>query len=208
MIVLGAVYAWQHQHQLLRWWQSSTNNNVGAVSTSHIVVYSAEGCSPCDAAVMLLRSAGQRVERRHIDSDEAAREAFEQADGQALPMIVDGSRVMQGFNPELLKSWYSERAQNKWRLEQLGIYKAGERREPILYGTTWCPYCAAARQYFAQHGIAFRDLDIEHDAEAKRQHASLGFSGVPVIIYADMVSSGFSAQAMDMKRQWVGDGSR
>lgn len=206
LILLGGLYAWQNQYQLKRWWRLQS----GAVpaASAGISVYTARGCGPCEEAIRLLQGAGQSVNVRNVDEDAAARAEFDGAGGGAMPLIVDGAREMRGFNPELLSAWYVERSRNAQRLDQAGVYRAGEARLPVLYGTVWCPYCAQARKYFDENGMAFRDLDIERDAEAKRQYDALGLSGVPVIVYEDMIWNGFSERSMDERRQWVSDGFR
>lgn len=208
LLVLGVVYGWQHKPGVTRWWHRQVAASgiapQAVTSSSAIKVYTANGCSPCEAAVDLLQDAGLQVSVLDVNEDEAAKAELEDAGG-GLPLIIDGGRQMQGFDPDFLAQWYVERPRNKVRLEQMGVYRAGEARLPILYGTDWCGYCAAARQYFTDHGMTYRDLDIEHDAEAKRQYDTLGLSGVPVMVYEDMIWNGFSAAGLDAKRQWVGD---
>jgi glutaredoxin len=204
LVLLGGLYAWQNQYELKRWWR--VQSGAAPVTSAGITIYTARGCGPCEQAIRLLQGGGQSVTVRNIDTDASARAEFEDAGAGAMPLIVDGAREMRGFNPELLTAWYVERVRTGQRLEQAGVYRAGEARLPVLYGTTWCPYCAQARKYFDDKGIAFRDLDIEHDAEAKRQYEALGLSGVPVMVYEGMIWNGFSAQGMDERRKWVGDG--
>lgn len=207
-LVLGGAYAWQHEKDIKRWWrQQAAASGMAApvtASSSGIKLYTANGCGPCEAAVDLLQAAGVQVAVLNIDEDEAAKAEFEDVGG-SLPLILDGGRQTQGFDQEFLTQWYVERSRNRAQLDRVGAYRAGEARLPILYGTAWCGYCAAERKYFADKGIAYRDLDIEHDAEAKRQYDALGLSGVPVTVYEDMIWSGFSAASLDAKRQWVGD---
>ncbi|MGH8491767.1 MAG: glutaredoxin family protein [Moraxellaceae bacterium] len=206
LMLLGIFYAWQHQPEIKRWWR--VQGGVQSVTAAGVSVYTARGCGPCEDAIRLLQGAGQSVTVRNVDEDDAARAEFEDAGGGMMPLIVDGAREMRGFNPELLSGWYVERARTAKKLDQLGVYRPGEARVPLLYGTTWCPYCAQARKYFDAHGMKFRDLDVEHDAEAKRQYDALGLSGIPVMVYEDMIWNGFSEQGMDERRQWVGDGFR
>lgn len=207
LILLGGLYAWQNQHELKRWWRVQSGAAPVAASAG-VSVYTANGCGPCEDAISLLQSAGQAVTVLNVDEDPAAKVQFDDAGGGMMPLVVDGAREMRGFNPDLLSGWYIERPRNAARLEQVGIYRAGEAHIPVLFGTTWCPYCAQARAYFSDHGMAYRDLDIEHDAAAKRQYDALGLSGIPVMVYEDMIWNGFSAQSMDDRRKWVGDGYR
>jgi glutaredoxin 3 len=61
-----------------------------------------------------------------------------------------------------------------------------------VYGTTWCGYCHAAKQYFDKMGITYKDVDIEKDPLAaayitqKTQQ-----NGVPVIQIDDDFVIGF-----------------
>jgi glutaredoxin len=62
----------------------------------------------------------------------------------------------------------------------------------ILYGTTWCGVCAAAREYFAKNGIEYTYMDIESSTQAYEEHKKLGGNGVPYIVVGDEVVHGFS----------------
>lgn len=62
----------------------------------------------------------------------------------------------------------------------------------VLYATSWCGYCKAAREFFAANGIEYIDLDIERSATAQQGHRELGGGGVPVIVVGDTVIHGFN----------------
>jgi len=66
------------------------------------------------------------------------------------------------------------------------------RKKVVMYSTSWCGYCKKARNYFSSQGIAFSELDIEKDANAKRQYDSMGGRGVPVILVGEKRMNGFS----------------
>jgi len=66
----------------------------------------------------------------------------------------------------------------------------------VLYGTEWCGYCAQARDYLNERGVAFTDLDIETSERAKREHAALGGQGVPLILVGDHKLKGYNAQSL------------
>lgn len=200
LLVMGGAWGWQHKVEVKRWWRSHAGE---AVAAPGVQVYTAAGCDICERAAVLIESAGMAVTRRAVDSDESARAEFED-EGGSLPLIVDGNRRMNGYSEELLRSWYLERPRNRERLDRAGVYLTGGERLPVIYGTDWCGVCAEARKYFHDNGIAFRDLDIERDGEARRQYDMLGLPGVPVVVYEDMIWNGFSAQLMDVRRAWVG----
>lgn len=35
-----------------------------------------------------------------------------------------------------------------------------------IYTTSWCPYCSGAKAALDAQGIAYREIDIEHEPEA------------------------------------------
>lgn len=198
-LALGAAWGWQHQYELRRWWRAQV---MGVPAPSGVQVITAQGCAPCERAADLIEGAGVPVARRAVESDADARDELAAAGGR-LPLIIDGPRRMQGFSEEILRNWYVERDSNRQLLDRTGIYREGEARIPVLYGTDWCGYCAVARAWFKAQGMAYRDLDIERDAEAKRQYDAIGLPGVPVVVYEDMIWNGFSDEAMNVRRQWV-----
>ncbi len=66
----------------------------------------------------------------------------------------------------------------------------------VLFATSWCGYCARARDYFARNGIEYLDLDIERNADANAEHEALGGRGVPVILVKDKLLHGWDEAAL------------
>ena len=66
-----------------------------------------------------------------------------------------------------------------------------------MFSTSWCPHCKRAKAYFAQKGVAFREVDIEASEAGNREFRTYGGKGVPLIIVGDKRMRGFSAEAMD-----------
>jgi glutaredoxin 3 len=56
----------------------------------------------------------------------------------------------------------------------------------VLYSTSWCPHCKAAKEYLTQNNIPFINRDVELDSDAMdlltRKYKS---QGVPVIVIGD-----------------------
>jgi glutaredoxin len=74
----------------------------------------------------------------------------------------------------------------------------------VVYGTSWCGYCARARAYLTSRGIPFVDKDVEHDREARdeiaRKCAAAGmrFTGsVPVLDVYGRIIRGFDPGRID-----------
>ena len=62
----------------------------------------------------------------------------------------------------------------------------------ILFGTSWCPYCAQARALFARLGVNYVEFDIERDRDGERfarQHLKL--RSVPNIVIGNRVLVGY-----------------
>jgi len=71
-------------------------------------------------------------------------------------------------------------------------------RNVVMFTTSGCGYCGAARRFFADNGISFVEYDIERDPEGTRKFEQKGFKGygVPVILIDDEVIRGFNEQAL------------
>src|SRR6185503_3139537 len=61
-----------------------------------------------------------------------------------------------------------------------------------MYATSWCPYCAKARAYFARRNIAYVEVDIEKSKEGRAEYDRLGARGIPVILVGPQRMNGFS----------------
>jgi thioredoxin reductase (NADPH) len=57
----------------------------------------------------------------------------------------------------------------------------------IVYSTTWCPDCKRSKRFLSEHRIPYRNVDIEHSAEAADfvQEINSGMRIVPTIIFPD-----------------------
>ena len=67
----------------------------------------------------------------------------------------------------------------------------------VLYATSWCPYCAQARAYFAKKGVPYIEHDVEKSAAANAEFKRLGGRGVPLIVHGANVMRGFREQSLD-----------
>ncbi|HJT03913.1 MAG TPA: mycoredoxin [Pseudonocardiaceae bacterium] len=56
-----------------------------------------------------------------------------------------------------------------------------------MYSTVWCGYCRRLKAQLDRAGIAFREVDIEHDATAASFVAGVngGNQTVPTVLLAD-----------------------
>jgi glutaredoxin len=62
----------------------------------------------------------------------------------------------------------------------------------VMFGTSWCPYCAKARAVFAAKGVRYTELDLERDSSAADfQRDVMGLGGFPTIVIGNRVTQGF-----------------
>jgi glutaredoxin-like YruB-family protein len=71
----------------------------------------------------------------------------------------------------------------------------------VLYSTSWCPHCKAAKEYFTRNDIAFINRDVELDSAALALLTGKYQSqGVPVIVIGEdaEVLRGFDEKRFEM----------
>jgi glutaredoxin-like YruB-family protein len=62
----------------------------------------------------------------------------------------------------------------------------------IVFSTPTCTYCTAAKKYFREKGIKFKDVDVSRDMAAARDMVRRsGQQGVPVIDIGGKIVVGF-----------------
>ncbi|MET1079578.1 MAG: DUF4124 domain-containing protein [Pseudomonas sp.] len=64
----------------------------------------------------------------------------------------------------------------------------------VMYGASWCGYCAKARRYFAANGIAYIEYDVDKQPQARKRFDALGGQGLPLFVYNGATHSGFSVE--------------
>jgi glutaredoxin-like YruB-family protein len=69
-----------------------------------------------------------------------------------------------------------------------------------IYTTQTCPYCAAAKRFFQNHGIGFEEIDVGSDpAKAQEMVQKSGQMGVPVIDVDGEIIVGFQKGKLEEK---------
>ncbi len=65
-------------------------------------------------------------------------------------------------------------------------------KEVTIYSTPVCHYCQAAKEYFKNNNIEFKEFDVASDADKRQEMIEMtGQMGVPVIRIEDDVVIGF-----------------
>ena len=82
----------------------------------------------------------------------------------------------------------------QWRQVDAAEINQQHGSDVVMYTTSWCGYCAKARQILNKQGVSFVALDIEQSADANAEMKSLGGYGVPVLVINGEVIKGFDQQ--------------
>ncbi|MBK8432497.1 MAG: NrdH-redoxin [Chloroflexi bacterium] len=57
----------------------------------------------------------------------------------------------------------------------------------LMYSTTWCGDCRRAKNFFNEYGVAFTEINIEHEPDAAEivRRLNGGYQSVPTILFPD-----------------------
>lgn len=109
---------------------------------------------------------------------------------EAKAKLEARSKVKRGRRPTK-----RQRLETKDTAVRTGASKAPK---VILFATSWCPSCRAARSFFKLRGVPFKEVDVEKDAQAREQYLSIEQSFrlkpgvVPLIMVNGRPFQGFS----------------
>lgn len=84
----------------------------------------------------------------------------------------------------------------QWRQVDAAEVNQQHGADVVMYTTSWCGYCAKARELLNSQRVPFVELDIERSAEANAEMKSLGGHGVPVIVVKGEVIKGFDQRRL------------
>src|SRR5947209_4936568 len=74
----------------------------------------------------------------------------------------------------------------------------GTEPRVTIYTSNDCHWCGKAKQYLAQRGVAYREINVEEDDAAGATAMQLsGQRGTPVITVGTQVIVGFQRRALD-----------
>jgi glutaredoxin 3 len=97
-----------------------------------------------------------------------------------------------------LDSLLAERARTQPRTAASGSSSAtAGTRQVIMYTTSTCPACRAAKEYFARKGVHYEERDVNNSSSAREEFQRLGGTGVPLILVGNEKMEGFSAKRLD-----------
>lgn len=75
--------------------------------------------------------------------------------------------------------------------------RAPQAEQVMMLSASWCGYCAKARDWFVQRGVAYCEYDIEHSPAGAERYARGGVHGIPQIFIGDEMIVGFDRDALE-----------
>ncbi len=67
----------------------------------------------------------------------------------------------------------------------------------LMYTTTRCPACIAAKQYLARRGVPYREINVENDRDGMAEFQKRGGRAVPLIVVKGRQMVGFDERELD-----------
>ena len=157
-------------------------------SNNSVEIFTYTDCGAhCDDALDVLRQRGIEFTHYDVQADDAALAHWKKrGGGNNFPTTMIGDSRIQGFYRTQYTHFLAKHfgidmlGQTQKRIVQKQMEDYGEKTV-VMYGAAWCPHCKKAREYFADKGIAYIELDAEKSDEGKRNYAGLDSSGYPLI---------------------------
>jgi glutaredoxin len=117
----------------------------------------------------------------------------EVSEARAPSTFVEGPRL-EASNPAFYGTMESGAPVLRMTPETAaGLSKTASSARVVMFATSWCPYCAKARELFKKKGVRFTELDIERNPQAKDfMERVMGMSGYPTIVIGNRVTLGFN----------------
>jgi glutaredoxin-like YruB-family protein len=139
---------------------------------------------------------------RQYQALDAQRKALKPADTAAIAKFNEAAAAYQARNAAR-KQMQQHIATTQQELEALldtrsrNATQAAASKKVVMYTTSHCPACKAAKQYLAQKGVPYDEVDVETSRDGAQAFQKLGGRGVPLILVGDKKMEGFSPQALD-----------
>jgi len=140
------------------------------------------GCGePCDEVAALLEKRGVTYTTTDISTPEGRGRGV-----NSYPFTVIGARTVSGNDLDailgaLAETLGPEVLTPREQRALAGHFDSEGHPQVVLYGTSWCPYCKAQREFFDAQGIPFRNIDVEGSSVGRDAYDTLGGTGYPLV---------------------------
>lgn len=180
-LIVGGVWYWQKHG-------SAHETILDEAGNPAVVIYTAAQCgAPCQDALGILDSRGVLYQQKEIDpSNEEDKDVkyWRSVGNNMLPLTLAGnSKVTSSSKWELIGLLGNNFGDRYLTADEQAYFKqhfdANGSPKVVLYGTSWCPGCAALRKEFADHGVDYVDIDVEKSGEFDKLTRVMEIPGYP-----------------------------
>lgn len=174
------------------YWQKHNSTGAPVLDESGnpaVVVFTVNECAPCQATLDMLTSRGVPFQKKEIDpgnEQDADVRQWRRVGSNMFPLTLSGnSRVKGSSKWELIGLLGDNFGGAYLTLDERAFFKqhfaANGSPSVVLYGTDWCPSCAALRKDFREHGVDFVDIDVEKSSEFDKLTRVMEIAGYPAV---------------------------
>jgi glutaredoxin len=174
------------------YWQKGGSNGSVAFDKAGrptVVMFTVNNCEPCQAAVNFMRERGVPFQEKKIDPDNGEDpdvKLWQKVGDHLFPVTLSGNgKVTNSSRWELtgllgnnFGSQYLSREERPYFSRHVDAKGAPQI---VLYGTDWCPSCAALRKDLRDHNVSFVDIDVEKSGESDRMVRVMEIPGYPAV---------------------------
>lgn len=72
----------------------------------------------------------------------------------------------------------------------------GYENKVVLYSTSWCGYCAKARELLKKNNVSYVEYDIEKSSKGKQEYDRINGNFVPVMVIDGNVIRGYDPKTI------------
>ncbi len=153
-----------------------------------VLIYTAKQCgAPCRDALAILDSRGVPYQEKELDlenEEDKDVKHWRSIGDNLLPLTLAGrSKVTSSSKWELIALLGENFGDTYLTQDEKGYFSQhfDESGKPriVLYGTSWCPGCAALRKELEEHGVSYVDIDVEKSGEFDKLTRVMEIPGYP-----------------------------
>jgi len=173
------------------WQKGGSANDIGFDKAGKpvVVIFTINKCDPCQAAIGILQERGVPFQEKMIEPENGQdkdAKIWRKVSNNMLPLTISGNNKVAGSSKWELISLLGGNFGDQYLMREERTYfgqhfDAKGSPKVVLYGTDWCPTCAALRKEFHENGISFVDIDVERSGEFDKLTRVMEIAGYPAI---------------------------
>ncbi|MBI5007687.1 MAG: hypothetical protein HZB95_11275 [Nitrosomonadales bacterium] len=179
-LIAAAVWYWQKHG-------STQEVMLDAAGNPAVVIYTVSQCEPCRAALGILDSRGVPYLEKEIDpqnESDADVKHWRSIGDNMLPVTLAGQSKVKGSSKWEMIGLLGTNFGDKYLTGDEQVYfrrhfDTSGSPLVVLYGTSWCPSCAALRKDLVENGVNFVDIDVEQSGEFDKLTKVMEIPGYP-----------------------------